>query len=210
MIGSIGSLNLMATVGLASWLDFSVAMPLHRTSEGSVFTGVGRRIALNDLDGKNDEADVGAGDLRLVPRFRFVQHRGFGLGLVTTVFLPTGKKDAFMSEAVRFEPRLAIDFKHNDLRVAANVGYLLRKKTDYLPDDQIDDALVWGAGIDAPLVSVLHLIAELDGWVGVSAGSVDKSQVPMEWRAGPRMPGGTLADQKPGHSFGRTDEPSGF
>ncbi len=187
LIGSIGSLNLMATVGLASWLDFSAAMPLQRASEGSVFRGPARLVSLNDLDDDRGEADMGPGDLRLVPRIRFLQHRGLGLGLIGTLFLPTGKKDAFMSEGVRFEPRLAIDYKTGDLRLAANLGYLVRPSTNYLPEDEIDDAFVWGAGVDAPLVSVLHLVAEVDGWVGTSAGNIDRSQVPIEWRAGPRI-----------------------
>ncbi len=194
LIGSIGTLNLMGTLGIASWLDFSVAMPLHRASEGSVFTGPARLVALNDLDSIRDEADIGPGDLRLVPRIRLLQGRGVGLGVIGTVFLPTGKKDAFMSEGLRLEPRLAVDFKHKDLRIAANVGYLVRPSTNFIPDNQIDDAMVWGAGVDAPLVSALHLIAEIDGWVGTSAGPIEKSQTPIEWRAGPRIvAGGFLA-----------------
>jgi len=190
LVGSIGSLHLMGTLGLASWLDFSVALPFHRTIEGADLTGPAAALTLNDADGRSDEVVVGMGNLRLVPRLRLLRSGGLGIGLVGSLFLPTGKKDSYIGDSLRVEPRLAIDYKAGDLRIAANLGYMIRKENDLIPGNQIDDSMTWGAGIDLPLVSVLHAIAEVDGWLGVASGDLTKSQAPMEWRVGPRIVGG--------------------
>jgi len=194
LVGTVGSLNLMATVGMASWLDLSVALPVHRTTEGAQLTGPGANLTLNDADGNEKEVDAGLGDVRLVPRVRFVHSGGLGIALVGSVFLPTGKEGSYMSDPLRIEPRLAIDYKSGDLRVAGNIGYMWRKQNDLIQGNQIDDAMTWGVGLDAPLVSVLHAVAEVDGWLGVASGDLTTSQAPMEWRVGPRIvSGGFLA-----------------
>lgn len=210
LVGSIGTINLMGTVGLTDWLDVSLSVPVHRTSEGSVFTARDlQEITLNDLDGNDDEADSGFGDIRIVPRARIYQNGGFGLGLVASIFLPTGKDGSFMSEPLRLEPRVALDYLTHGVRIAANVGYLVRDDNKLLSGktvggDSVDDSVTYGVGVDAPLVSVLHVVAEVDGNLGILADDFNKSQAPMEWRAGPRIVhGGWLAQLGAGTAFVR-------
>jgi outer membrane protein OmpA-like peptidoglycan-associated protein len=180
LIGSIGTLNLMAAVGLSKYLDVGISLPIHRVSEGSDFgafppTSISRALM--------DSTEVALGDLRLVPRVRFLareRDRGVGLALLVQTFLPTGKDAYYAGESFRIEPRVSLDWlSRRGALLAMNLGYLVRSKASVL-GTPVNDMLRAGVGVDIPIAVGLSALAELDTQLATQAGEFGKAQAPTE------------------------------
>nr|WP_228530929.1 MULTISPECIES: OmpA family protein [Myxococcaceae] len=78
---------------------------------------------------------AGFGDVRVLPRLFLLNPESapIGLALTTEVRLPTGTGDSFLGESgVLFAPRFAVERSIGPVRLIGNVGYRIRKDTQYL------------------------------------------------------------------------------
>src|SRR4029077_7305744 len=88
----------------------------------------------------------------------------------------------------RIEPRAVVDYVWaSGVRIGAQLGYLVRPKTALL-EAEINDELTAGIGAGVPLDSgrKFHLLGEATMRVGVLAGHIDRSELPIELTAGGR------------------------
>jgi outer membrane protein OmpA-like peptidoglycan-associated protein len=185
LIGSIGTLSLLGTVGLFDRVDIGIGIPLHRVSAGSGFATAPPLAVQAALV---DSSQVALGDIRLVPRVSLIQRKadsGLGLALLIPVSLPTGDDKLYVGEPFRVEPRAAIDWAHRGVLLSANVGYLVRSKAHVL-GNTIDDSLRWGVGAEIPLVGGLSALAEVFGALDVLAQDFTSRDTPTEAMIGAR------------------------
>lgn len=148
----IGELSL--AMGVVDWLDFGVTLPVTLFMEGDDLGNVGKGGMT--VDG------AAMGDVRLHAKFRFVNPAwtgGLGMALKTEVWFPSGDTERWRGDgAVRFEPRLVIDYRTDGgFGLAVNVGYQfrpLRRSQNIVSDN----TLRWGAGIEIPTVPEFQLL----------------------------------------------------
>jgi uncharacterized repeat protein (TIGR01451 family) len=146
-----GQLKAELSVALGLWkrLELGVSLPLvlHQFGESLALFG----NAGGDVDG------FSLGDLRVIAKLRLLDPKrtnGFGLGLVGSLYAPTGDRDTFNSDgAFRFEPRVVVDWRHSSgVVIAANLGYHLRPRR-VAQNIVSDDAVRWGLGVATPTSS---------------------------------------------------------
>jgi outer membrane protein OmpA-like peptidoglycan-associated protein len=186
LVGSIGTLSLLGSVGIMDRFDLGIAVPLHRVAAGSTFNA-GAPAAV-DAALVND-TQVILGDIRLVPRYTLLQREpdsGFGVAALLPVSLPTGKDEVYGGEGLRVEPRLAADYVVNNVLIAANVGYLVRGKAQVL-DSTVDDMLKWGVGSDIPIYGMFSGVVEVTGAVNLLSDDFHSNDAPTEGLLGARM-----------------------
>jgi outer membrane protein OmpA-like peptidoglycan-associated protein len=185
LIGSIGTLSLLGTLGLFDRVDLGVAVPLHRVSAGSPFAAAPPGAVKAALV---DSTKVVQGDIRIVPRVSLIQREpdsGFGLALLIPVSLPSGDDQFYVGEPFRLEPRLAADWAHKGFLLSANVGYLVRSKAHVL-GSTVDDSLRFGVGGEIPLVAGLSALAEVFSALNVLAQGFGSRDAPTEAMVGLR------------------------
>jgi outer membrane protein OmpA-like peptidoglycan-associated protein len=186
LVGSVSSLQFMASVGIAKRLDLGVVLPLHRMSKGSDFAvDPGPAVDAQLLT----SSEVGLGDLRVIPRLALVtreRDRGVGLALLVPVWLPTGKDDIYAGESVRVEPRVALDGQAGRLHLAFNAGYMFRKSHELL-NSVIDDQLRFGVGAELAIAGGLSGMLEVDSQLNVLADDFGKDDAPTEGMLGLRL-----------------------
>jgi outer membrane protein OmpA-like peptidoglycan-associated protein len=187
LVGSVGTLQLLGTVGIARRFDVGLAVPLHRMSAGSDFAVDPGPAVTNAL---LTSGEVGFGDVRVVPRFGLMVREvdeGVGLALLVPVWLPTGDDDLYAGEDVRVEPRLALDVVHRGLTAALNVGYMVRSEARLL-NSTVDDQLRVALGVAIPLgQSPLKGLLELDSQLNVLGGDFGSEDASTEGRVGLRL-----------------------
>ncbi|MGM0556571.1 MAG: OmpA family protein [Myxococcota bacterium] len=159
LIGNQLKTEVWASVGLFDFADIGVVMPLILTQSG------------DDIGSISAAEGFAAGDLRLVPKFQILEPGtvgGLGVGLLGTVWLPTGDQDTYNSDgAVRVEPRLIVDYTVGELVLLTNVGFQLRETLNQR-NYTSGNMLRWGAGVESPTgVDDLKAIATLFGAVGL-------------------------------------------
>ena len=133
------AIDLGAHLGLTSWLELSVDVPLSVQAYGAAF---GHPASAADPDatrtgfyaaepytnvGPPDAAPL---DSRVAFKARLVRGRGFGLALQALCTLPFGDEAAFLgSNGFSFRPLLIGDYTHHGLRLAINFGAVIRQAT---------------------------------------------------------------------------------
>jgi outer membrane protein OmpA-like peptidoglycan-associated protein len=189
LAGSLSTLQLTGTVGISSWFDLGLALPVHRVSRGSDFGGSPGPSLANAVV---TESKFGLGMVRVIPRVSLLRTAGDGVNLafLVPVGLPTGDKDLYVSESYRIEPRLALDARKRRNLFAANVGYLIRPRAKLI-DTTVDDQVTWRAGAQLPLSGKesfpLFALAELYGQMNVLSGHLRREDFPFEALAGLRF-----------------------
>ncbi|MET0409934.1 MAG: OmpA family protein, partial [Polyangiaceae bacterium] len=186
LVGSIGTLSLLGSVGIMERFDLGIAVPLHRVAAGSTFAdgapaGVDAALV--------NDTQVMLGDIRLVPRYTLLEREpdsGFGVAALLPVSLPTGKDEAYGGESLRVEPRVAVDYVVDHVLIAANVGYLVRSEAQVL-DSKVDDMLKWGVGSDIPIYGMFSGVVELSGALNVLSDDFQSNDAPTEGLLGARM-----------------------
>ncbi len=113
-------------------------------------------------------AAAGVGDLAIAPKIRLLAQADHPveLALTATLTLPTGGSAAYRGEpGVGFEPGLAIARREGGLRLAANLAWRMRARTQ-LANQVVDDELLARVGIgviatvaERPLETALTLSA---------------------------------------------------
>ncbi len=152
-----------AGIGLFDMFDLGFVFPV-------ILTQTGDDLALFG-DPNDTVSSAGLGDLRIVPKVRVLDPEiasGFGIAIIPTVILPTGGRKSFNSDGkFRFEPRLAVDWTHDDgYQVVANVAYSFRPKRPaaaYISDDSFRWAFGGYVPIPIPEMDGLGAVASLFG-----------------------------------------------
>jgi OOP family OmpA-OmpF porin len=133
--------------------------------------------------GDFDPSGAGLGDLRLVPKLRLLDdRRSVGLAVAGEVRLPTHTGDFSGGDGpLVFAPRVIVDHRfRRGLRVGANVGAVLRERTDYYNVDAGSE-LAYAAAVGYRIGGQdgrIELGAELVGGVGLTAA--DPEELPLE------------------------------
>ncbi len=142
LVGAQLKTELWASLGLFDFADLGVVMPLVVWQDG------------DDIGSITGVEGFAAGDMRLVPKFRLLEEGtlgGLGIGLLATVWLPTGDSDTYNSDgSVRVEPRLLVDYTVADFVVLANVGFQIRDTVNQR-NFTSSNSLRWGFGVEVPL-----------------------------------------------------------
>ena len=129
--------------GLYDAMQLSIALPIALYQDGDDLEVVG-------FPGQSVSRPA-LGDLRLSVKLQIV-HRsrlaGVGLAVRSTLYVPTGDDEAFLSAgSVRLQPTLIADWTHESgIQLALNLGYQLREKFQ-IHNVQNDDVLPWGLAV---------------------------------------------------------------
>lgn len=125
---------------------FVVAPRLQLHAAWAMVAATQRESATPGVNGELRSLGGGLGDLRLGGKFEFVR-APLGLALVADVTLPTATgKDYRDERTITFAPAFAAGYQTGPLRVALNVGYLLRGRTT-LADLTVDDEFFVRGGL---------------------------------------------------------------
>lgn len=181
LLGAISTFELLGTIGVWERIDVSLAIPMHVVAAGTELAP-GTPSAVRESVVSGDA--VALGDVRLSPRVQLLGTRdrdanGPGLSLLAHVFLPSGRDAVYAGEGLRVEPRLIADHRIDRLRLAANVGYLVRGE-ERLLGARIDDMVTWGIGASFALERRLALLAEVAGRVNVLGENFGNGDLPTE------------------------------
>jgi len=166
LIGDSFKLELQLGLGLFDWFDIGIMVPLVLSQDLSSSEALS-----NPLSG-----DFSVQDPRIGLRVRLLhpdQAYGLGIGLSANIYIPAGSKDEynFTSDGdVRFEPRLIIDYRHEDSQfaIAANFGFQMRPER-VLQNVVNGYGFRWYLATEIPLgVDGLHIISSVYGTLGLS------------------------------------------
>lgn len=177
IIGSQTAADLHGGVGLFSFMDVGIDMPLVAYQTGTNF---------NTLQSYRTAS---AGDLRFDIKFRLLdgERAPIGLGFLSRATAPTGDRSKFTGDdGPTWEGRLLVDKRFGPISLFANVGYRFVKAVTVLATTQ-DDLLTFGAGLDVPIPAgdrSWSLIAEAVGQSVINSPS--EISTPVEIRGGIR------------------------
>lgn len=176
IVGDLTSLDFMAVVGILDRAELGVVLPIHFV-DGDVLQDAGQ-------DG------VGLGDLRLIPKFRLygkARDEGFGVAIAVPVSVPTGDPDKVVSEdQVTVSPKLLLEGR-TVVRFAANLGARFRPEKRTLEDLEIQNEVIYGAGLGVPLgTDEVEGLLEGYGAVPISDLSDAANNAPVEANIGIR------------------------
>jgi outer membrane protein OmpA-like peptidoglycan-associated protein len=180
LVGAQLKTEAWASIGLFDFADLGVVMPLVVWQDGDEF------------DTGDPVSGFAAGDLRVIPKFRLLEQGtlgGLGIGLLATVWLPTGDADTYNSDGgVRVEPRLVVDYTIGEFVILTNAGFQLRDTVNQR-NFTSGNMLRWGAGVEVPLgLPKLKGLANVFGAVGLEdatdpaafADEVSSQNTPVE------------------------------
>jgi len=166
--------NLIAAIGLFDFAELAIDLPLQLVYDGEDAIVSGTGLA----------ASEGVGDLRLIPKFRFLRGETFGLGLAVPIGLPTGDDEALRGAGdVTIEPKLLLSWWGGGrTSLQGSVGYKLHT-SQAGREGPGGDELTMGIGLRyrTPLANdSLVLSAELVAGLMTSDEEVAYSELPVE------------------------------
>ncbi len=147
--------SLFGAVGLASWLELGVEMPL-------IYAQDSANVTMGSLDSPT------LGDLRLAPKLILRDGTGdrLAIGLMVGFTLPSSGSGYSGEASATFDPELILSKRWGVFRLTGNLGYLARKTATYMDlvvDDEIYARIGGSYRFDSPL--------ELDVTAGVSTAA---------------------------------------
>jgi OmpA-OmpF porin, OOP family len=162
IVGSQLAFDLTASYAFTHWFELGMHAPLAY------------------LDG-DDTSEVALGDLRLLPKFRFLDDDldGIGLGLITELRLPTHTSELYGGARYpAFAPRLLLDhrFGFSGFRLGLDVGVLIQKPTE-LREVHAGSEFQAGLGLGYRFDhgrSPVELLVDLRSAVGLSETDVEE------------------------------------
>ena len=169
VVDNLATADVQAAIGFRH-AELAVDMPVHLR-----VTGDGR------AEWGGGFASTSAGDLRIVPKVRFLDasRAGVGLGLVLPLSFPSGNEAAYTGRpTVAFSPMLTVSAPIGPVRVGGNIGYRLSGKTE-LGDLISGDAFLYRVGVGVAAAEMAEFVAEVYGEVH----SQDRNN-PVEWLGG--------------------------
>ena len=163
IVGDQINADLLGSFAILETLELGVGVPLVLFQQGDLA-----------------RADFGAGDLRLIPRWRFLGNgEGLSLAAALDVRVPTGRADDFQGGEFRVEPRIALDLPLAEHWLGFNLGWMFRPRTNLI-DLGINDTLRFGVAADVLLNDWIHLVPELNLGLSLLEGQVRYEEVPVE------------------------------
>ena len=147
--------NLILSLGLASWLELGLAVPVSLWNE-------------NDVVFAGSQNTAGFGDIRFSPKLRLLneQRHGVGLSLITMLTLPSGDTSAFLGQKnVRLSPELVLEKGLGPMRLLVNFGAHLRETATYL-NVEVGHELFARVALTARVARSVELGAELLSTLG--------------------------------------------
>ena len=169
MVRDLLTLDLQAAIGFGP-VDLAIDMPINLLVAGDGLAQWGGEVS-----------GAAAGDLRVIPKVRFMDpaKRGFGLGLALPVTLPTGNQEKYSGlQTVSFAPTLLVTGHMGKLRLGGNLGYRLTGPSEF--DDLVaGNAFLFRVAVGVEAHRVLDVGAEVFGDVH----SIARNN-PVEWLAG--------------------------
>ncbi|MEM1028761.1 MAG: OmpA family protein [Myxococcota bacterium] len=176
-----------AHVSLFDWAELGLGLPLTLDQRRSRPIGgvVGES---NQLQG------VGAGDLRIQPKFQvlYAEDHFVDLSLMPSFTIPLGGADEYLREdTLTFAPELAVSKSFGEMdeaRVALNLGYRFRAEESSFLDLEVDDEITYHLGFRyrfVPEDNPVALNVSLAGAVAAERPFERANQTPLEVRVGP-------------------------
>ena len=169
VVGDLATMDLQAGIGLGI-ADIAVDIPIHLAIRGDGFEGW-------------TDAFVGTavGDIRIVPKIRFLdaEEKGFGVGFVLPLSVPSGNEALFAGRSfLSFSPLLMLSGHLGILRFGGNFGYRITRPEEV--EDLISgNAFLWRGAVSVTPIPELAIIAEVFG----DTRGVPRND-PTEWLAG--------------------------
>jgi outer membrane protein OmpA-like peptidoglycan-associated protein len=138
--------HLLFSIGLPWKMELNVEVPIITRIDGSGGKFLG-------LPGMGHLSHQGFGDVRLTPKIQILKKKGFGLGFMARVALPTGKLANFWGErSVNVMPAVLLDYEWKRLAFTGSLGYAIRNKAEF-NGLIVDDELIWALGAKFRILS---------------------------------------------------------
>lgn len=200
--GSLGDRSTEQASAVEHQLNATVGLSLGLIDRITVYAGIPVVLVMNgeDLDpigfGATEPDGAGAGDLYLGARARLLGDDGdsFVLGAQLTATLPTsGSSDLYRGdESLSVHPEILVQGQLGALRIVANVGAMLRPKSDGIANLEHGSELTFGLGIAAPLETFHDGASHLDIHAQLYGSSrfgdfFDREATPFEALAGLKL-----------------------
>jgi len=169
VVKDLVTMDLQAAIGFGP-VDLALDLPINLLVAGDGFAG------WNDAF-----SSTSVGDLRLLPKVRFIDpdKKGFGLGLALPLTFPTGDSDNYVGRrTVSFAPTLLVTGHVKKFRIGGNLGYRLAG-ADEVEDLTAGQAFLYRVAASVQPVDALTVGAEIYG----EAHSIPRNN-PAEWLAG--------------------------
>jgi outer membrane protein OmpA-like peptidoglycan-associated protein len=152
--------QLQVALGLLRWFELGLSLPVHI------------------LFGRQSGATFGAqhvGDLGLHAKVRLLPARHkIGLALLTSVYAPTSPRaDLFLGEGqTTLRPELILDGELGRVRLALNLGALIRPEKHRYADRELGTQLTYGLALSGAIVKQkFDLVFELTGHADVTGSA---------------------------------------
>jgi outer membrane protein OmpA-like peptidoglycan-associated protein len=183
LIGSRLGANLFGALALFDWFEVGLDLPLVFVQTRDPNIPAATVMPLTGLLG-------GLGDLRVQPKLRLFTQEDLGvdLALIPSLTIPTGWQTSYRGEpSVTFQPEVAVSRTFGQLRLATNLGGVIRAQTRFL-DEVVGSDLTarLGAGYrfrdDKGNGLPLELDASLFAFSGVTSTAFTPNQRGLELR----------------------------
>ncbi|OGQ77417.1 MAG: hypothetical protein A2289_25285 [Deltaproteobacteria bacterium RIFOXYA12_FULL_58_15] len=164
------SASLVGSMGLYGWVQLGVELPL------ALYQGRGDLSDFNDNPASLTAA--GIGDLRLSPKVQVLRasEHFVDVAVLLSLTLPTASSRAYLGErTLQFLPEAAVSKEIGDIRLAANLGYRARRRSQ-TANLVVDDELTYRFGAAYDLESRLGKPLEVAMTLSGSTGA----KVPFE------------------------------
>ena len=169
VVSDLATMDIQAAIGLGM-ADVAIDLPIHLYVAGDGVEAWGGPVSGTTL-----------GDLRIVPKVRFLDpdKLGFGLGLALPVTLPTGDETRYLGrKTVAFSPALLVTGHVGIVRIGGNVGYRLTS-AEPVADLVAGKAFLFSAAASVHPHKAIDVGVEIFG-----EAHGDPRNNPIEWLAG--------------------------
>jgi outer membrane protein OmpA-like peptidoglycan-associated protein len=176
------SADLLLAIGLWDRLEVGLVLPVTLVQGSDGLQALGRSPGAT-LSG-------GLGDLRLVPKVRFLTKKRITQAMSAGLSFPTGSdEDLLGDDGVTFTPHLIGSYDTDRFSVALNVGYRFRNSQSFFAPGRaqqvtIDDEVPMAVGGRVNVWKKLDVIADL--FWAISTEEQDKEEIPLELLTGVR------------------------
>ncbi len=172
VVGDLATMDLQAAVGFGP-ADLGISVPVHVGLVGDGLADWGGAVSGSAM-----------GDIRLVPKIRFLDpgDEGFGLGLALPLSLPSGNEEKYLGlSTVAFCPAVLLTGHVGAFRFGGNLGVRLTKKEEV--DDLVaGNAFLFRVGASFHPAEQVDVVAEIYGDV-----HSQPRNNPTEWLLGAKI-----------------------
>ncbi len=159
--------NLMFSIALLNFMELGIDIPLSLYSKGI------------DPTTKKELNKFNLGDIRTAVKFKFLNKKHIGLGLVINTYIPSGGK--FNSNGgLKLQLALINDIKIKKYTFAFNLGYKFKSNDYKYSQIELKDEIFYSLGNKFSINKNIDLLLELYGAFQVSRPFKHKEETPLE------------------------------